>query len=86
MDILQRYTNPSKYDIAKYGQLCKHGDQYFIQVSKNPDIANWLEIGDFLTVVFQESILSNDFISECLSKYESKTVNIEEISKQESII
>ena len=86
MEILQRYTNPSKYDLAKYGQLCIHGDKYFIQVSQNPDIACWLEIGVFLEKVFQNSILSNDFISECLSKYESKTINTEEVSKQESIL
>lgn len=85
MDILQRYTNPTKYDIAKYGQLCKHGDKYFIQVSKNPDIANWLEIGEFLSVVYRKSILNDDFLTKCLSMYESESSSINDFYKQETI-
>lgn len=85
MDILQRYTNPTKYDIAKYGQLCKHGDKYFIQVSKNPDIANWLEIGEFLSVVYRKSILNDDFLAKCLSMYEGESSSINDFYKQETI-
>lgn len=85
MEPLQRYTNPTKYDIAKYGQVCVHGDKYFIQVSKNPDIANWLEFGDFLFLVYRKSILSDDFLSQCLSMYECESLPVNDYCKQESI-
>jgi len=87
MIILQRYTDPTRYDMAEYGQLCKHGDKYFIQVSKNPDLAHWLTLGAFLEVCYESSILSDDFISECLSRYESKTSSTDErCLKQEEIL
>lgn len=86
MELIERYSNPTKYDLAKYGQICKHGDKYFIQVSKNPDIANWLTLGDFCQICFQKSILSDDFLNKCLSMYEDRTSSTGKINNQETIL
>lgn len=74
MEIIQRYTNPTKYDVAPYGTICKNNDSLFIQVSKNTESSNWLPLGEFLLKVFQKSILTNDFIKECLELYEKENV------------
>jgi hypothetical protein len=85
MNIIERYSNPTRYDIAAYGQLCIHGDKYFIQVSKNPDIANWLELGVFLELCYRKSILNDDFLAQCLSMYEGESSSINDSCKQETI-
>ena len=69
MNITDRYSKPTRYDKADYGSICKYEKDYFIQVSKDPEISNWLTMGDFLLKAFQDSILNKDFISECLSNY-----------------
>ena len=72
MDITEKYTNPTRYDLGRYGEVAKHGDDYFIQVSKNPETAHWLAMGDFLNAVLAGSDLNDDFIAECLELYEKK--------------
>lgn len=74
MDILKRFTNPSKHVLEPYGTVCQNEDQYFIQVSKDPEIANWITLGELLEIVHRESILRDDFLLQCLNAYESKKV------------
>ena len=74
MEIIQRYSNPTKYDLAPYGTICKNNDNIFIQISKDPEASNWLYIGDFFQIIYQKSILSDDFIKKCLDIYEKLNV------------
>lgn len=77
MEIIQRYSNPTKYDLAKYGTLCINNDTIYIQVSKDPEASKWITLGEMLAIAYQGSIESKDFIENCLMLYESNIVEKE---------
>jgi len=70
VNIIERYTNPSKHVQAPYSTICKNGEEFFIQVSKDAENPNWLTMGDFLVKCFQTSIQKEDFIKNCLETYD----------------
>ena len=74
MEIKKIYCNPTKYNLGKYGEVCQNNDTIFIQVSKDPETSNWLTLGELMTVVYQDSVSSDDFILKHLEMYESKNV------------
>lgn len=76
MLILERYVNPSKHVLEPYGTVCRNGNEYFIQVSKDKESANWITLGELLWVHFGSS-LSDDLIQQCLKSYENKNINPE---------
>jgi hypothetical protein len=73
MEIIERYTNPSKHVLEPYGTIVKNDNEYFIQVSKEEDTANWITLGE-LFLEYHKSNLSDDFISKCLETYQGKNV------------
>lgn len=73
MRIIERFTNPSKHVQEPYGTLWKNGDSYFIQLSKDPETANWLSIGDFLAIVYKDYIENDEFIEVSLRVYDKVT-------------
>ena len=77
MNVIERFTNPSRHVQEPYSTLWINGESCFIQVSKDPENPNWLSIGDFLGVVFKGSIHNEDFISKCLTKYENPSLDFE---------
>lgn len=58
--LVTRYTNPTKYDLAPYGQICcvesDAGKHYWIQMSKEEAHAQWKRLGDFLEELFLEKM------------------------------
>lgn len=76
MNITEKYSNPTRYDLGKYGEIARHGELYFIQVSKDPETANWLTIGEFLSKTLGQEDLNEVFIKECLEIYEKKNLEV----------
>ena len=70
MEITTIYSNPSKYNLAPYGAICNHGEKLFIQVSKDPEIAQWIELGKFLEKALIKEITTKEFLDSLLKKYE----------------
>ena len=77
MNVLERFVNPSKHVLEPYGSIAKNGEQYFIQVSKEEGVANWITLGELLVSRFGGSNLTDDFIKECLQSYNSKNSSLE---------
>ena len=50
INITERFSKPTRYDLAPYGAMCKYEKEYFIQVSKDPETSNWLTMGEFLKI------------------------------------
>lgn len=73
MLIIERYSNPTRYDLAPYGSIYKHDDKLFIQISKDPESSEWLPLGEFFEKIYTSS-LNDDFLKECLNTYESKNI------------
>ena len=82
MNIIERFTNPSKHVLEPYGTICRHGTQYFIQVSRDPETANWITFGELLEVCYQEFIKDEDYIKNRLMVYEMKNVQPESSLKE----
>lgn len=81
MIIVERYTVPTKYDMAPHGQICvvkQDAPVYYIQVSSDENHATWLRYGEFLEVVFAESINDKHFIQNSLDMYKIKSRAITE--------
>ena len=73
--IIERFSNPTKYDLAPSGTIYKHEDKFFIQVAQNPQISNWITLGDFFLAINQDLINDSDFISKCMGTYLSRVEN-----------
>ena len=74
MDIVERFSNPTKYDLAPCGTIYRHEDKLFIQVSTDPELSNWIPLGDFFLEINRESILNDDFMKKCINIYLSKNI------------
>lgn len=74
MDTKETFSNPSKYTLAPFGTIHKHGKLLFIQVSRDSESATWLNLGDFFVEVLPGSIADDDFMQKCLNIYEEKNV------------
>jgi hypothetical protein len=75
MDLMNRYTPPSKYDLAPFGTIVKViGDgeetELYIQLSKDEMNANWKKVRHLLERTFSEYIDNKDFINACLDIYQ----------------
>lgn len=75
MEPLVRYTPPTRYDVAPYGAVCtvkgetELADQMYIQVNKDDSIANWIDIGTFLEIIFKDKMHDPVFVAQCLDRY-----------------
>ena len=75
MEPLVRYTIPTRYDEAEYGQLCivkgedSSQDMYYIQITKDPDAYTWVPMGEFLEKAFEDKLLAEAFVEDCLKLY-----------------
>ena len=72
MDIIERYTNPSKHVQAPYSGIVKNGENYFIQVSKIEETPKWVSLGKLLSFCYQDQFTNDNFIKDVLSIYENK--------------
>jgi hypothetical protein len=72
MNIIERFTNPSKHVQEPYGTIVRNGKSYFIQVSQDPETSNWVTFGELLSVVHLDSIKDDDFIANALRVYATK--------------
>ena len=68
-----KYTVPTKFETAPYGQIwvkANDSDQVdiFIQSSKN-DCPHWITMGQLLERAFSEKLSDPNFIHECLEIY-----------------
>lgn len=77
-DIIVRYTNPTKYDKAPQGAICRvmrDNAKYilYVQTSKDgSDCCEWAPMGDFLENTFESYIENRDFINACIYFLEDK--------------
>lgn len=70
--IIERYSIPTKYDMARRGQICVINEDkpvYYVQVSDDENHATWLKFGDLLEIVFKDSINDEHFIMNSLDMY-----------------
>lgn len=91
MDLLQRYTAPTKYDLAPFGTIVKvigDGEDYelYIQLSKDELNANWKKVRHLLERTFSEYINNKDFIDACLDIYQDNDRKLESKKKISTII
>lgn len=66
-----RYANPTKFDIAQYGVLVKvlrddGSFDYFIQISKDEEAVEWIEMSKFLDQLFKDNYENDTFIKKLL--------------------
>lgn len=85
MDVLERFSIPTKYDSAPYGALCsvKQDDNtafYYIQTSNDPDVAHWERIGEFLEHLFLDVMKDVSFRKECLTQYAQEKKDLKKIA------
>ena len=82
MIVIERYTIPTRYDLAPFGTIYRNGEDYFIQLSKDPESSYWITLGVFLEKVLGGSSMTDEFLQECLKLYENK-VELREINSRE---
>lgn len=71
---LVRYTSPTKFDGAEYGQIWERiledfTHELWIQTSQDEANPSWIRIGSFLEKVFSARLYDDEFLKECLEKY-----------------
>ena len=71
-NVIETFANPSRYTQAPFGTIHKHEDKYFIQVSPDNTIPNWITLETFFLEINLESIKDKDFMSNQLSIYLNK--------------
>ena len=77
-----RYTIPTRYDLAPYGQVCKvMGDDesvmLYVQTTHDQETANWIPMSIFLEKVFKSFLDDPAFINQCLEIYHNNSNQIE---------
>jgi len=75
--ILVRYSAPTKFDYAEYGQIWRqlldhNSYEHYIQVSKESESPSWIAMGTFLEKALENNFCDDLFIKNCLKDYESK--------------
>lgn len=81
MEPLERFTVPTRYDLAPHGTLCMVKSEggtpeYYLQKSTDPEVADWERVGIFLERLFEDSIKNPAFINECLSREADKKLTL----------
>ena len=71
-----KFTSPSRYTPGDYGTICKvendgHTDLY-MQISDEPNIYNWIRVGDILVKCFNDFLSNRDFSPLMLDLYLEK--------------
>lgn len=72
MEIIERYTNPSKHVQAQFGTVCKNGENYFVQVSRLEESPKWINMGKLLTFCLKDQFNSENYIFDIITIYENK--------------
>jgi hypothetical protein len=69
---LERYSKPTKFDLASYGTLWKDISEdkssWYVQMS-NEETPRWEPLGYVLETAFNTHILDQKFLDECLRLY-----------------
>jgi hypothetical protein len=86
-----RYTIPTRYDLAPFGQVCKvMGDDesvtLYIQTGHDQDTSTWVPMSIFLEKVFKSFLDDPTFIKECLEIYHNNPNYIENLKTLSNII
>jgi hypothetical protein len=73
--ITEKYSAPTKLDFAEQGSLIKSitddGTHIYIQVHKDEERPQWINLGHFFEKALSDLISKKDFMSECMKRYES---------------
>lgn len=85
MKMVKRFFAPTKYDKAPCGTIWgvineENKIHYYIQIEENDDGTDWHRYGLFLEEVFQDFLLDEDFIADCLALYYAKREELEEMN------
>lgn len=73
---MNRIFPPTRYDKAPYKQIDSVKDEegagieFYIQLNKDEDNPQWLLMGEFLTRVYVDKFGDQEFIDECIRKYD----------------
>ena len=67
MEIVTKYTAPTKYEKAPHGTIYKTitGDnkfEYYIQISIDPEHNEWERLGNLLERMFEKNIIPEDAV------------------------
>lgn len=86
-----RYTMPTKYDVAKFGTICKVvGDngscELIVQLGGDEAISNWKPIGYLLEQCFHSFLNDPVFVSCCLHLYSHPGHGCEQLKEIAKII
>lgn len=81
-NFLERYTPPTKLDIAPYGTLYKEIKDdtdyaYYVQLNPTSDSADWKRLGSILEIVMEFDFLDEDIRKKLLARYK-KIVDVQE--------
>ena len=85
--MLVHYAVPGRYDSAPYGTPMKViGDAdtftFYIQISDEPEIYNWVKSGEFFELLFNDKFeTDNDFLANICNDYR-KHMDIQKILKK----
>lgn len=81
MEIITRYSIPTRYDPAPFGAICRVTKSseivYYIQICKESNKYNWIRLGDFFETIFLPQISNDNFIEYCLSIFFNHGTNFE---------
>ncbi len=88
---LIKYTRPSSYDFAPYltQWVLKEDNskEIYIQLSEEETHPRWKRMGDILELAFEDFIINQEFLSECLRlfkhKEEDPLIKITDIIKEQ---
>ncbi len=70
-----RYSAPTRHEKAPYKTIVRvHNDSeqwnYYIQISRNEEIPNWLPLGKFFEKAFDSYTTNTKFIEECIRLFD----------------
>ena len=74
-NIIERHTNPTRFDIAPVGSLCRvmnDPNTYYIQVSDSDDQIQWEPISAVLSEILAGMFGDEEFIEEVVKLYFDK--------------
>lgn len=72
--VISRYFAPTRLDHAPVGTIFKlinedESNKLYIQLSTDIEHPDWQELSRVLEVVFEEEFENEDFINNCIKKY-----------------
>ena len=78
MSMIEKVTNPTRFDMAPRGTVWKHGEDLWVQISKEEGhgTAEWLPVGSLVIKVIRGCVLREDFILACINILDGDKINL----------